>query len=376
VRTDAKVKGAAKDAGALGLGGPLFFQGGFRSFSGHERNRLFMSLRGSEFVDVSTLSGLDSPADGRGFAVWDYDRDGRQDIALVNNNAPTLSLYRNRIGDIPGGLAAGRIIAVRFVGSNTTRSPAHGRSNRDGVGASVRLALGDFTLLREHRCGEGLAAQNSSTLILGIGQHEAAETLWVQWPSGRSHRLDGVAAGSLVTAWEDPTQSPNGKPFVVEAYRAAAVEARRARGTKSGEPLLSGVAPRGAPTPPLAVYTTMATWCAACKSELPEVARLRRTFGADQLALYGVPSDENDDPARLAAYIEQQRPDYVLLDKLPPRDVARVRKLVQDEFKMEVLPASIVTDAGGRVRMVTGGLPSVSDLRRLLAEAAPASALR
>ena len=62
------------------------------SFSGHERNHLFLSDRGRRFSDISAISGLDNIADGRAFVLWDFDRDGWQDIALVNANTPLLNI--------------------------------------------------------------------------------------------------------------------------------------------------------------------------------------------------------------------------------------------------------------------------------------------
>ena len=59
-------------------------------FSGSERNRLFLNRAGKQFLDVSGLSGVDSPADGRVSVWWDYDRDGRQDLAVINSSSPLL----------------------------------------------------------------------------------------------------------------------------------------------------------------------------------------------------------------------------------------------------------------------------------------------
>src|SRR4030095_2940604 len=56
------------------------------SLPGDERNHYCANRGGSSFVNISALSGLDNPADSRGFAVLDYDRDGWQDVALVNAN--------------------------------------------------------------------------------------------------------------------------------------------------------------------------------------------------------------------------------------------------------------------------------------------------
>ena len=67
------------------------------SISGYERNRLFLGAGGSQFRDLSGVSGLDALADGRAFALTDYDRDGWQDVAAVNTNAPLLQLFHNDI---------------------------------------------------------------------------------------------------------------------------------------------------------------------------------------------------------------------------------------------------------------------------------------
>ena len=76
----------------------LFY--GRNSFSGSERNHVFFNSHANGFDDLSALSGLDTKADSRSFVFFDYDRDGWQDIALVNANAPLFTLYRNEIGEI------------------------------------------------------------------------------------------------------------------------------------------------------------------------------------------------------------------------------------------------------------------------------------
>jgi hypothetical protein len=58
------------------------------SWSGRERNRLFINAKGKRFYDASILSGLDFPDDGRGIAVVDWDQDGRLDLWYRNRTAP------------------------------------------------------------------------------------------------------------------------------------------------------------------------------------------------------------------------------------------------------------------------------------------------
>jgi hypothetical protein len=65
--------------------------------TGNERNHYFANRGGRAFADISGISGLDNPADSRGFAVLDYDRDGWQDVALVNANQPMFNLYHNEM---------------------------------------------------------------------------------------------------------------------------------------------------------------------------------------------------------------------------------------------------------------------------------------
>src|SRR5262245_47412604 len=68
------------------------------SFSGHERDNLFINLGDGQFKDVSGVSGANDPGDGRVFALLDFDRDGWWDIASINANTPSLKLYENRFG--------------------------------------------------------------------------------------------------------------------------------------------------------------------------------------------------------------------------------------------------------------------------------------
>ena len=50
------------------------------SFSGNERNHFFLNLKGKQFADISAVSGRDLPQDSRRFVIWDFNRDGRQDV--------------------------------------------------------------------------------------------------------------------------------------------------------------------------------------------------------------------------------------------------------------------------------------------------------
>ena len=334
------------------------------SFSGHERNHLFLNSQSKQFYDLAGASGLDHPGDSRSFAFLDYDRDGWQDIALVNTNAPFFQLYRNQIGDWKSSDSRGQIVALRFIGGNHTASPSEHFSNRDGYGAKVTLSIGNLTIQREHRSGEGKAAQNSTTMIIGIGKRAKADSIVVQWPSGVVQETHDVPVGTLVTVYENPSQQLDGQAFVLQPYEAltkvptseklTTIETSRKRLQLAHSTTKSK----------LVMYTTMATWCAACKRELPQLKQLRDRFDSSLVAMFGVPIDENDSAKKLEKYIAEYQPAYELLADLTPDAVAKAQGIVKEALLLDGLPATIVTDGDGYILKTMWGVPSASDIHQ------------
>jgi peroxiredoxin len=332
------------------------------SFSGLERNKLFLNLAGEGFEDVSSLSGADSIADSRGVALFDYDRDGWQDLVLINTNKPLLQLYRNRMGEHG---ARGRVIALRLVGGNADAKPSSEFSNRDGIGALITAEAGDLTLTRERRLGEGFAVQNSGTLLLGIGEHEAVDRLRVRWPSGRVEEVSDVAAGTLVTLYEDSSRAPANVAVVRTPYHADTDVAGR-RGVERALPELLAFAEAGG-GPALSLFITTATWCEACKASLPQVSALRASFPGEELALLGVPIDPDDNEEKLRSYVSEWQPAYRLLIDASTGATEQIQALILHEFGDEILPAAIATDRAGQIIAMWDEVPTLSELRRVSA---------
>ena len=336
------------------------------SLSGHERNVLFINREGRAFEDVSGISGLNHPADGRAVGLLDYDRDGWQDLVVVNANAPQIQLFHNEIGSLPSREEDVDVLALRLVGGNRQASAESGLSNRDGIGARIEIDLGESTLVRELRAGEGFAAQNSSTLLVGVGDVKEVKGIRVRWPSGKTQESGPFPVGAVVTIME--AASDASLAFRVEPYgeadlAAGAAKRYAARG-RSGR-LLSASA-RAESEAPLRLLTTMATWCSACKGELPQIGRLRDAFSPDEVALLGIPIDEDDDADKLAAYELEYRPAYELEKDLGEDQIDEIREVVLEDLHLDVLPATIATDADGRVLRTMWELPSISEVRLLL----------
>ena len=197
---------------------------GGASFSGNERDSVYLSAEGKNFVSISGITGLDDPGDGRSFAILDFDRDGWPDLVVASVTAPTLQLYRNQMGDKSSSdVKQNKSIAVRLVGGNDKGAPTTEWSNRDAVGAIVMVDIEGRQLVREHRAGEGLAAQNSPTTLIGIGHNDAAKSIKVRWPSGKTTEVGKVAAGSVVTLYENPAQAPARQAAVIKKYKVDSI---------------------------------------------------------------------------------------------------------------------------------------------------------
>ncbi len=340
------------------------------SFSGHERNHLFLNRFGEQFADISGVSGLDYDGDSRAFAVFDYDRDGWLDLAVVNANAPMLQLFRNQMGDMVDS-SDGAILALRFVGGNHAAVRSDGWSNRDGIGVMVEVETSNLNLIREHRGGEGLAAQNSPVMLIGVGPADHARSLKVTWPSGRVQTLRDVPTGTLLTVHENPEQSPTGEPFVRGLYRNSPDSSPLQQEFTSLQYLdtqLDLAAP--APASGLRLFMTMATWCPSCKLWQDQLNNLASTFDPTELLAYGVPIDPNDTAEMLDDYIREYQPAYTLLRDLDAGEVQATQQVGIDIVGFDALPTTIVTGDSGRVLLSVVGVPTRSEIARLIREQA------
>ena len=161
----------------------------FRAGSSHaQKNLLFHNAGSPRLTEVGAHSGpgFAIVKVSRGLAVADIDNDGDLDL-LVTNNGDTPDLLRNDGGN------AGHWLEVRLVGT---------RSNRDGIGARLRVTVGRRTLVREVKAGSSYLSQNDMRVHVGLGAAAAADRVEVHWPSGVVDTCSAVAANRLTTIRE------------------------------------------------------------------------------------------------------------------------------------------------------------------------------
>jgi hypothetical protein len=143
---------------------------------------------GGRFVDVAREIGADfaAPKVARGAAFADIDLDGDLDVLVTTNGGPA-HLYRNQLS-APNG-------AVRL-------SLRGSRSNRDAIGARVRVRVGSSWLTRLVRTGSSYLSQSELPLTFGLGQRSAADEAIIEWPSGKQDKIGPLSAGRFYTIIE------------------------------------------------------------------------------------------------------------------------------------------------------------------------------
>lgn len=156
-----------------------------RSFSGHERNCMFLNTQGQEgnerFADISAASGFDFPDDGRAVALCDWDFDGDLDLWVTNRTAPRIRLLRNN------SERKNHFLAIKLQGDGQS-------TNRDAVGARIEVILegnDSRPLIKTMTAGDGFVSQSSGWMHLGLGASPGIREVIVRWPGSEQRTYRG-----------------------------------------------------------------------------------------------------------------------------------------------------------------------------------------
>ncbi len=221
-----------------------------------EMHSLFRNLGGGLFTDATLESGLGPvtlPYVGFGVAFLDYDNDGRRDLAIVNGNVvDNIAEFRKGAKHAQPGLLlrntgdrflnVGKQAGPAFAVETVSRALAKGdidndgdldllitsnggpvqlllneggnrnnallvktigtKTNRDGIGARIRLTAGGRTFVDQVTSGSSYLTQHDMRVHFGLGASTKVDRLEITWPDGRVDAMENLPANHVITVRE------------------------------------------------------------------------------------------------------------------------------------------------------------------------------
>ncbi|MEQ1474085.1 MAG: CRTAC1 family protein, partial [Candidatus Acidiferrum sp.] len=155
---------------------------------------LFLNAGTGKFRDVAAEAGggYEKSKVGRGLAFADFDRDGDLDLLMTTNNGPAY-LFRNDQS------AGHRSVRFRLIGT---------KSNRDAIGANVRIFYNGQNQSRMVHGGSSYLSQSELPVTFGLGKQDKIDRVVLDWPSGKSEEFKSLSANKSY----DITESQGLKP--------------------------------------------------------------------------------------------------------------------------------------------------------------------
>ena len=152
-----------------------------------EPPHLFHNLGNGKFTEVTQRMGAEfqRPRVARGAAYADIDNDGDLDVVITTNGGPA-QLFRNDNKE-------NQSLRIKLLGT---------KSNRDGIGAVVRLQSGGNQQSLMMRSGSSYLSQSELVLTFGLGNSTKADRIDIEWPSGQHDTLRDIPGNQVITVQE------------------------------------------------------------------------------------------------------------------------------------------------------------------------------
>jgi hypothetical protein len=152
------------------------------------RNMLFENNGDGKFVNITDQAGdgMKVKLSSRGAGFDDLDNDGDIDVVILNSRSEPTILRNDTDTD-------NHWIQIRLQGVKT---------NRDGVGARVKVVCGDLVQIDEVHSGRSYQSLYGSRLHFGLGTHEKIDRIEVTWIGGQSDILKDIAVDQRLTITE------------------------------------------------------------------------------------------------------------------------------------------------------------------------------
>ena len=268
-----------------------------RSFSGNERNCFFINLGNGKFADISGLSGLDFPDDGRAISVTDWDNDGDLDLWITNRTAPRLRLMRNDTKeDNP-------FISILLKGNGET-------VNKDAIGARIEIIngknSGKFKQIQTLRAGQGFLSQSSKWIQFALNETIKSIDIKISWPDGTVSKIQDVLPNQKYIIRQENSSAEEVK---LESKKNNLVNSPALKNPPSQVARIPAITLFKGPTINLRkngianqknnkkshqLINLWATWCAPCLQEMAHFRDHKKTLIDNEVELIAVNVDELD----------------------------------------------------------------------------------
>ena len=363
-----------------------------RSFSGLERNCIFLNTNGSaesggRFANISAVSGADFPDDGRALAHVDWDHDGDLDMWISNRNAPRLRFLRNDANLNIDAKSTNRFLQIGLTGNGSD-------TNRNAIGARVTVHLKEntsgastapTTMMQTMYAGDGFLSQGTRWIHFGLGVDAEIDKVEVRWPNEEltveafsnidvDSRFELVQGTGKATELDWRREGLAVKPSPVEADPVV---------TKTRIPMVSSL-----PVPPLTyqsfdgkpnvvlkngkeavLVNIWSTTCAPCLKELKEFALRQDELKKAGVRVMAVSIDSLgpliENPVAISKATAERLGLPFDVGMADPKLIDQLRRLHNHAIMLEKplpLPTSFLIDADGNLAFIYKGTVEVDTL--------------